>query len=133
VGHESSEILLAEDNSAIQVLLHEVFEDEGYTVTCCSSAAEAIETLQQHTPALVISDMHMEHIGAGLQLLRQLRQQARTASTPAIVYSADSLLLRTLKPQIEALNAVAVEKPFNIDGLVMLARSLIRLQEREAP
>jgi CheY-like chemotaxis protein len=133
VLHESALILLAEDNSAIRMLLHEILEDEGYIVTCCASASDAIEKLQYLTPVLVISDMQMEHVAAGLQLLRRMRDNPTTAATPVIIYSADGLLLRTLQEQIQALNAVPVEKPFDVDRLVTLAQRLIALKDRGTP
>jgi CheY-like chemotaxis protein len=133
VLHESTLILLAEDNGAIRMLLHDILEDEGYTVTCCPSASDAIEKLQHLMPVLVISDMQMEHVAAGLQLLRLMRDNPTTAAIPVIIYSADGLLLRTLQEQIQALNAVPIEKPFDVDRLVTLAQRLIAPKDPETP
>jgi len=132
VNSEPSLILLAEDNDAISMLLQEVFEDEGYTVTSCSSAAEVIDTLENLSPALVISDLQMEHVLAGLHLLRHMREMPHMQATPVIVYSADTFLLKTLEPQIVQLNAAMIAKPFHIDALVALVHRLIRLTAREA-
>jgi two-component system response regulator (stage 0 sporulation protein F) len=124
-------IMIAEDNTTIQMLLDEIFTDEGYAVACYPSASAALDALQECCPALMIADMQMEHAVAGLQLLRRVREAERTSALPVIVYSADALLLRTLKPQIEELAGVAVPKPFDISALVELAHSLIDPRERE--
>jgi CheY-like chemotaxis protein len=113
------------------MLLHEVFEDEGFTVTCCSSTADAIQALQHLTPDLVVSDMQMEHLLAGLEFLRYLRQEACTYTIPFLMYSANALLLRTLEPQIAELIAVITTKPFDIDRVITLVHELIELKERE--
>jgi CheY-like chemotaxis protein len=125
-------ILLADDNSAIRMLLDEVFEDEGYGTVCCASEVEAIETLQRTMPDLAILDLQMENPVAGLRVLSYIRHEPRTAPLPAIVYSADALLLRTLEPQIKSLNAVALAKPFDVDGLIQLVRALLPPRSKHA-
>jgi CheY-like chemotaxis protein len=126
MAQESVSILLAEDTGPIRVMLQEVFEDEGYRVISCTSAAEAIDTLSIHVPDLVISDMHMERPSAGLSLLLHLRHVDSVGAIPMILYSADAPLLRTLRPEVAGLNVVTVPKPFEIDSLVMLSKSIIR-------
>jgi CheY-like chemotaxis protein len=125
-------ILVVEDNSSIRLLLHETFADEGYRVASCGSAAQAIETLKQAVPALVLSDMHMEHTLAGLELLRHIRQRPDIVAVPVIIYSAYSRLMTTLASELNDLGAVVVPKPFDVDALLARVRGLTVLRERQA-
>lgn len=126
MAHTPASILLVEDTTPIRTMLQEVFEDEGCTVTSCTSAAEAIDALRHQVPDLVISDMHMERPSAGLSLLLHLRHLDVLGAIPMIIYSADAPLLRRLQPEVEPLNVVILTKPFEIDSLVMLTKSIIR-------
>jgi CheY-like chemotaxis protein len=132
VSNDGTLILVVEDNSSIRLLLHELFMDEGYRVASCGSAAQAVETLKRAVPALVISDMHMEHTLAGLDLLRYIRQRPDMASVPVIIYTAYSRLMATLATEVNELGAVVVPKPFDVDALVARVRGLTVLRENEA-
>jgi CheY-like chemotaxis protein len=125
-------VLVADDDPGIRMLLAEVLSDEGYGTVPCRSEEEAIETLQTSIPDLAILDMQMEDILSGLRVLTYIRNDPALTQMPVIMYSANSVLLRTLIPQIEARDAVALAKPFNIDALVTLVRSLLDRREREA-
>ena len=61
-------LLLVEDDSGLRELLQEELEAEGYQVTACASAEEALIPLQQSDIDLLISDLRLP--GAdGLSLL----------------------------------------------------------------
>jgi CheY-like chemotaxis protein len=107
-------------------MLHEVFEDEGCTVTSCTSAAEAINMLRYQVPDLVISDMHMERPTAAINLLLHLRHLDAMAAIPMIIYSGDADMLRGLEPAVKDLNVMTITKPFEVSSLIMLSKSVIR-------
>jgi two-component system, response regulator, stage 0 sporulation protein F len=126
-------VLVADDDPGIRMLLADVLSDEGYETVPCRSEAEAIETLRTRVPDLAVLDMQMEDVLSGLRVLTYIRSDPALTHIPVIMYSANSVLLRALIPQIEARDAVALAKPFNIDILVALVRSLLNRRDREAP
>lgn len=52
-------ILLADDYESIREFCRQELEDEGYRVITADDGAEAIDLVQQHSPDLVILDIHM--------------------------------------------------------------------------
>jgi CheY-like chemotaxis protein len=132
VTTEPTLVLLVEDDPSLRELLCNILEDEGYIVVACQSGALALATLQELTPALIITDLHMETHQAGMDVFRCVRQQfaASTATLPVVIYSANTLLLKLLEPEITAHNGVTLAKPFDLEWLIELARLLTEPKER---
>ena len=66
-------VLLVDDDADILASLAEIITREGFLVTCCSCAAEALHQMEQKVFAVVIADQSMPG-ESGLQLLQQIRQ-----------------------------------------------------------
>ena len=82
---------LVDNLLALQVLLSR----PGIRVLIASSAAEALELLQEHPMALALLDVHMPLVD-GYELAEQMRQQDRSSSVPIIFMTGDGgLLTRT--------------------------------------
>lgn len=62
-------ILVVDDEQAIRVLLAEVLTKDGYRVSVAADGETAIAELQNTPFDLVISDMHMRHLG-GIDVLK---------------------------------------------------------------
>jgi CheY-like chemotaxis protein len=70
---EHEQILIIDDDTSIVMVLQEILENQGYTVTSASSGAEALEQIRRE-PArfdLVITDLTMPQM-TGLELARAL-------------------------------------------------------------
>ena len=65
-------ILLVDDEQSIQLLYHEEFEDEGYTVISAMNGEEALEKFSSQAPDLVILDIQMPGMN-GIEVLRQMK------------------------------------------------------------
>lgn len=80
-------ILVADDNECIRNLLERLFERAGYHVECANNGEELIRKALAQRPALVLTDLEMPLVD-GLEAIRQLRSDARTASVPMLLFSA---------------------------------------------
>ncbi|SHO45629.1 response regulator [Desulfopila aestuarii] len=78
-------ILLVDDEESIQLLYHEEFVDDGYTVISAMNGEEALEKFQSDKPDLVILDIQMPGMN-GIEVLRQMKMI--DAATPVILSSA---------------------------------------------
>ena len=105
--------------------MHELLSDEGYAVTVLRAQDHAYQQIKPAAPDLVILDMTLEDPGSGWPVLEMLKLDPETAKTPVIVCSADTLLIRQRREQIEELGCYVVEKPFDLDILLSTVRSAL--------
>lgn len=76
-GTSQRRVLVAEDDSAVRLLMQNWLQGWGYQVTIANNGAEAWKILQQeHSPELVIMDWMMPEI-EGVELSRRLRLERR--------------------------------------------------------
>ena len=113
-------ILIVDDESDIISLLKLVLEAEGYQIVPALSGDEALSLAEIEIPDLVILDLMMPG-KSGLETCRQLKNQARTKSTPVVVFSA---LGRDVDKKLtaEAGASAHLTKPFNNIGLLTEVR-----------
>ena len=108
-------ILIVEDEVAIIDLLRLVLEREGYEVHSCVSGRDAISTMKEVHPHLVLLDVMLPGLD-GASIMRIIHEDEDLASTPVIVTSAlrESEHLFTPFPQVKAF----CSKPFALKELV---------------
>jgi CheY-like chemotaxis protein len=80
-------ILVAEDNLFIRNLLERLFRQAGYHVEFAVNGEELIQKALAQQPALVLTNLEMPLVD-GSEAIRQLRNDARTASVPMLLFSA---------------------------------------------
>ena len=80
-------ILVADDDPSIRAALRATLEADGYEVSLAPDGRAAIEALIAHTFDLAILDLAMPHAD-GLEVLRRLRENERTAAIPVILHTS---------------------------------------------
>jgi CheY-like chemotaxis protein len=80
-------ILVADDNAVIRNLLGRLCRQAGYQVEFAINGEELIRKALAQRPALVLTDLEMPLVD-GSEAIRQLRNDARTASVPMLLFSA---------------------------------------------
>ncbi len=76
-------ILLAEDNMANVLTIGEYLESHGFDVVTATDGLQAIERTEATEPELILMDIQMPALD-GLEAIRRLRKDPRSASTPII-------------------------------------------------
>lgn len=94
---KSREILVLDDDTLVLAALKETLERERYKVDAYSKAKEALEGLDNHAYATIISDQHMPGM-TGLEFLDKCKQKQPNASRILITG------VLTLNTVIEAVN-----------------------------
>jgi len=120
-------ILLADDNADMRSYVCRLLEAEGYAVDAVADGAEALETLANTVPDLILTDVMMPRLD-GFGLLRAVRQEPKTAGTPVIMLSARA----GEEAKVDGLDAGADDyliKPFAAREL--LARVGVNIQMAE--
>lgn len=119
---EQTAVMVADDSKVVRVKTSRLLNAHKYQVLLAVDGLDAARQIDQSIPDLLITDVDMPGIG-GLELVRQLRSHARTASLPIIMISAGSDVL-----QAEALASgvnVVLGKPYPEDQLISHIKSLL--------
>ena len=118
------EVLIVEDSEDTLTLLSTLFGREGAKVTTASSADEAISSVKEKRPNLIVSDIGMPDID-GYEFLEQVKILPGMGEVPAIAisgYASDEDKSRALKVGYHAL----VPKPIDVDDLFGIIEGLFR-------
>jgi two-component system phosphate regulon response regulator PhoB len=114
-------VLVVDDSDDVREMLRLVLTRRGFAVVEASDGAEAVVKAVERCPDLVLLDVRMP-IMDGLEALRQLRAEARTAHVPIIMVSAQP-------DQAERARALGsngfVAKPAPPDALLKQIRAVL--------
>jgi PAS domain S-box-containing protein len=79
-------VLIVDDDPLVRDLLIELLQQEGYGVVAATDGQHAMQELRSFAPDIVISDVVMPGMN-GIELCRQLKQDARTVDIPVLLIS----------------------------------------------
>lgn len=120
-------ILVVEDDLSVQQLLAATLQLEGFTVSTASNGAEALVRMRQSRPCLVLLDLMMP-VMDGEEFRAEQLEDPRLADVPVVCISA----IYDAQARAARMRAVAcVEKPFNLDAVVKLAKERCAAAERD--
>lgn len=80
-------ILIVEDNDKNMKLVRDILQAKGYATLEAVNGEEGVRLARERRPALVLMDIQLPGI-SGVEALRQLREDATTASIPVIALTA---------------------------------------------
>ncbi len=118
-------IVVVDNDEPFRALLTDVLGDEEYHVVTATTSADALETIRQARPALVILDLRMEAPDSGIQIIRAVRDNPLTATLPLLICSADVTGMALHASFLQEHHVPALNKPFDLDQLLVLIRQLI--------
>jgi CheY-like chemotaxis protein len=84
-------ILLIDDHPDVQEIMARLLSIYGHQVQVCASAEIALESLETQLPEVIIADDRLPGM-SGLEFLRHVHKDQRTAKLPVIIISADPSL-----------------------------------------
>ena len=82
-----SRILIVDDDVAMCRMLMMLVRSYGHDVDCTTEPQDVLERVTTGRPDLVILDVHMPRM-SGIDVLRQLKAEAATATIPVVMFSA---------------------------------------------
>jgi len=86
----SAQILVVEDNEKNMKLFRDVLQAAGFHTLEATTGGEAIELATEHGPDLALMDIQLPDID-GVETLRRLRSDERTASMPVLALTAQAM------------------------------------------
>ena len=122
-------IYVAEDDDNIREILRCTLDSYGYATRVFDSAPQLLEAIREQLPDLILMDIMMPGMD-GLQALRLLKQDRRTAGVPVIFLTAKSSEI----DKVKGLDLGAehyITKPFGLLELAARVRAALRRQPPE--
>jgi CheY-like chemotaxis protein len=86
----SRPVLVVDDDPQALKLAADALRQLGYRPICRTEAADALETAERETPAVVVLDLVMPEM-SGFEFLRRFRETNNGRDTPVIVWTAKDL------------------------------------------
>jgi two-component system cell cycle response regulator DivK len=83
-------ILVVEDNEKNMKLVRDVLQASGYRTLEATTGGRGVELAIEHRPDLVLMDIQLPDI-EGVEALRRLRGDERTASVPVVALTAQAM------------------------------------------
>jgi len=124
----TKQILIIDDEIAIQESLSGILEDEGFTPVCASSAEDGLEILEDKRIDLILLDIWLGDNMDGLTALEIIK---KTYSLPVIMISGHG----TIETAVQATRKGAfdfVEKPLSYDKIILAITNGIRFSRLES-
>ncbi|MBT9582054.1 response regulator [bacterium] len=134
IGTQGSlNILVVEDDPSVQRALQAILENHHYQVKAVFSAEDALETLKEWRPALILLDLMLPGL-SGNDFLKELKQHTDLAQLPVVVLTAADSDSRSEAKLLGAHSVVG--KPFIENELTGLIRGIFEgesFQQSERP
>ena len=136
-----SDILIVDDERDIRELISEILIDEGYTTRLAGTSEDAIREVTSQPPGLLILDIWLKDSDMdGIDILKKVKSDY--PEVPVVIISGHG----NIEIAVAAIKQGAydfIEKPFNIDQLLVvirrametsrLRRENITLRQKDAP
>ena len=123
----TAQILIVDDEAAIQATLKKTLSLEGYQVDVAGGVSLAKKRLESRQYDLALLDVSLPD-GNGIELLEELRKSPN--SCPVIMMSGHGSIDTAVRAtQLGALDFL--EKPLNTDRLLLVISNALRLQQAE--
>jgi CheY-like chemotaxis protein len=123
-------VLIAEDNAVNRELLRELLEARDYTVLEACDGQEALNTIDEAHPELLLLDIGMPVLD-GFAVIRKIRENPRLARLPVVAVTAYAMQgdrERILKAGFDGY----LSKPVNAPSLAQELDRVLRVQKSQA-
>jgi len=124
-------VLVVDDSLTVRRVTQRLLVREGYRVTTAKDGLDAIERLEEETPAVILSDIEMPRMD-GFDFVRNVRADARFAALPVIMITS-----RIAQKHRDYARELGVDhylgKPYGEDELLGLVARFARREAVAAP
>ncbi|HHT01953.1 MAG TPA: response regulator transcription factor [Firmicutes bacterium] len=118
-------ILVIDDEPNIRLMLSLALNEAGYEVSCAADGQEAWQKMERgFHPTLILVDLNMPRL-SGKDFIIKMRGSQKYAQVPVIILTGSMPESDHLPPP--AMYQQLVSKPFDLDELIVLAKSFCGL------
>jgi len=124
----SKRLLVVDDEVNLLRAVEACLRAEGFEVVTARSGAEALVSIAQTIPDLIVSDIRMPGM-SGYELAQQLRASSRTVLVPVVFLTAKGEMGDRIEGFRSGVDAY-LTKPFEPDELIAVIKSILNRVER---
>ena len=117
-------VLVIDDDEAVTGTFARMLQTDGHEVTSATGAAEGLRHANARRPDAVILDIRMPAVD-GVEFLRSLRQNPRTAGVPVAVVTGDYFVQDSVLRELDQLHAIVRYKPLWMADMSALVEALL--------
>jgi CheY-like chemotaxis protein len=117
-------ILVVDDVKNVQELLEITLRFKGYPVITANNGQEALQQIEQHHPALIITDILMPKMD-GYAMVQKLRKNPLTANIPVIFISATYITSEDKKFALSLGGVRFIEKPIDTEDFLITVAEIL--------
>jgi CheY-like chemotaxis protein len=124
-------VMVVDDDADILDVTRLALEGGGYSVLPTRSGPEALRTLEQSRPDLILLDINMPDMD-GWQVLRMLKVDERMSSIPVAMFS----IKMEVRDRLHGIQEGAfdyITKPFSTEDLLRRVRRIFDSLEKRVP
>jgi CheY-like chemotaxis protein len=123
-------VLVVEDDAAVRGMLLVVLEAAEYAARGVANGIEALESIVEWRPDVIVLDLRMPVID-GYEFLSRRLADPDLASIPVVVVTAEAVTVRPIEPY--GVQAV-VRKPHDVEELrTLIAQAILDTKGRKEP
>jgi two-component system chemotaxis response regulator CheY len=120
-------VLIVDDFTTMRKIVRNILKEIGFEdISEAEDGTGALRVLKNETVGLVITDWNMPNL-SGLDLLREIRQNPRTATIPVLMVTAEGLRENVLEAIKAGVNNYVV-KPFTAELLQEKIETIFKKQ-----
>jgi DNA-binding response OmpR family regulator len=123
-------LLIVDDNVATRYALRRRFEQQGYVIDEAGTGTEGLALIAQTDYDALILDVNLPDM-TGFDIVRQIRQQPRTALVPVVHVSAASIQPHDIITGLETGADAYLTHPIDPEILMATLRTLLRVRDSE--
>lgn len=124
---KTKKVLVVEDEGLLRELLAEKMRLEGFDVLEAMDGEKGLQLALEEEPDLVLLDLLMPGMG-GMEVLKHMREDARTRSTPVIILSNLSGKENIAEGAEYGAVEYLVKSNFTLDDIVVKIKEIGRLR-----
>lgn len=124
MAHDGYHVLIAEDTTAMAILLRRAFGRAGFTVTVAKDGRDAWEKAQTIRFDLIVTDQQMPRM-CGTELCRKLRRMDCYSQTPVIMITAKAYEMDFLRMSEQLKVSAVFVKPFSPAKVLRVAEQCV--------
>ena len=116
----SQTMLVVDDSPTVRKLVSLTLEGQGYGVRTAENGVEAMKSLAEFTPNLILLDVKMPRMD-GYKLCKMIKSHARTRAIPVVMLSGRDGVFDKLRGKMVGCDAY-ITKPFEPEDLLTCVR-----------
>lgn len=121
----NSHVLVVEDDSAARQLISRMLREKNYTVAEAENGLEALHSISQKAPSLIILDLRMP-VMDGFEMIAELHQREEWRKIPVVVVSGKELTVEDRRRLEGHVETILQKGAFSRDELIREVQETVR-------